>query len=138
MKAKLQRVGEVAKQFGISTQTIHWYEAQGLLPQTDRSQSGYRQYSQKAVDQIAFVRKALLLGLSVAEIKEVIGLREHGNMPCEHVMSLLDQKIARITEQIYSLEQLRSQLTLLQTKWKTKPLSNNRHDSVLCPIIEES
>jgi MerR family transcriptional regulator, copper efflux regulator len=94
---KTRRVGEVARQFGISTQTIHWYEAQGLLPQSDRSESGYREYSRQAIDQIAFVRKALSLGFSVADIKDIIALRQQGKVPCDHVLELVDKKIHEIT-----------------------------------------
>lgn len=135
---KTRRVGEVARQFGISTQTIHWYEAQGLLPQSHRSESGYREYSQQAIDQIAFVRKALSLGFSVADIKDIIALRQQGKVPCDHVLELVDNKIHEITEQIQSLEQLRTQLRALQTKWSGKSRRRAQHDSSLCPIIEES
>jgi DNA-binding transcriptional MerR regulator len=133
--SKSRRTGQ---QFGISTQTIHWYEAQGLLPESRRSGSGYREYSQAAVDQIAFVRKALSLGFSVADIKEILALRERGSMPCEHVLELVDKKVRDITEQIQSLEQLRAQLLALQQKWSGKASRRARHDSLLCPIIEES
>jgi len=99
---KKSLVGNVAKQLGVSSQTIHWYEAQGLISPPDRTESGYRIYPPSAIEQLRFVRKALGIGFSVDEIKSIIDARRQGNQPCDMVLSLLQKKIDDVNSQIES------------------------------------
>ncbi len=131
-------VGELAKQFGISPKTVHWYEAQGLLPETVRSESGYRHYSPEAVDQLAFVRKALGLGFTVKDIKTILEIKAGGNLPCDLVLSLLDKKIKDLAEQIRTLQELHAHLGVLQQEWRLKPHETPSTAFEICPLIEES
>lgn len=131
-------VGDLAKQFGISPKTVHWYEAQGLLPQAVRSESGYRQYSPEAVDQLAFVRKALALGFTVKDIKTILEIKAGGNLPCDLVLSLLEQKIKGLAEQIRTLQELQAHLEVLQQEWRLKHHESPTHAFEICPLIEES
>lgn len=131
-------VGELAKQFGISAKTVHWYEAQGLLPEAVRSEAGYRQYSPEAVDQLAFVRKALGLGFTVKDIKTIMEIRGGGDLPCDLVLSLLDQKMKNLAEQIRALQELHAHLGVLQQEWRLKSHDNPSKPFEICPLIEES
>lgn len=92
--------GNVAKQLGISSQTIHWYEAQGLISPPERTNSGYRVYPPSTIEQLRFVRKALSIGFSVDEIRAVINAKRQGNQPCDMVLALLQKKIDDVNSQI--------------------------------------
>ncbi len=71
MKAGLT-IGELAKQLQLNPKTIRYYEEVGLLPEPQRSESGYRLYSRDEMERLQLVKRAKLLGLSLAEIKEIV------------------------------------------------------------------
>jgi DNA-binding transcriptional MerR regulator len=57
--------------------TIRFYEQSELLPYPSRTPAGYRFYDQDAVTRLRFVRSAQALGLSLAEIADVLRIRDH-------------------------------------------------------------
>jgi len=68
------KIGELARQTGLSIKTIRYYERRGLLEQPPRTQGGYRLYGLEEVARLRFVQRAKLLGLTLEEIKELVGL----------------------------------------------------------------
>ena len=65
-------IGAVAKQTGLSTKTIRFYEDKGLVPPPARSESGYRLYSEADVMRLGFIRRVRLLGLDLPAIKSLL------------------------------------------------------------------
>lgn len=79
------RIGEVARETELSTSRIRFYEANGLLPQAERSDNGYRDYPDSVVATLCLIRDAQTLGFSLTEIKA--GLAQAGeNPPSKHDM----------------------------------------------------
>jgi DNA-binding transcriptional MerR regulator len=68
------KIGELARQTGLSIKTIRYYERRGLLEQPPRTQGGYRLYGPEEVASVRFVQRAKLLGLMLAEIRELVRL----------------------------------------------------------------
>ena len=58
-------IGQLAQATGVSPKTIRYYEQVGVLPAPERSPAGYRQYTQRGVDRLLFIRQARALGLSL-------------------------------------------------------------------------
>src|SRR3954463_4753253 len=104
------RIGHLAARTGFSVRTIRFYEQSGLLPAPDRTQGGYRSYRQDAVTRLRFVRSAQALGLSLAEIGEVLRIREHQGPPCSYVTELLNTHIRALETRIQELITLRDEL----------------------------
>lgn len=127
------RIGEVAARSGVTPTAIRYYEGIGLLPEPERSPSGYRAYGQPAVARLRFIRAAQAIGLSLGEIAEVLALRERGEAPCAHVVGLLDQRAADLAERIQALERMRNELVELAEQARRLP---RRPDSMFCHIIE--
>ena len=75
------RIREVAERSGVNPTTIRYYEDIGLVPEPERTASGYRDYEEAAVTRLSFIRVAQGIGLSLGEIKEVLALREQGETP---------------------------------------------------------
>ena len=73
------RIGELAKQTGLSIKTIRYYESRGLLEQPPRTEGGYRLYGPEEVAQLRFVQRAKLLGLTLEEIRELVVLADRCN-----------------------------------------------------------
>lgn len=75
------RIGTVARECGVSIDTIRYYEREGLLLPPRRRASGYRDYDHSAIQRLRFIRSAKQLGFSLDDIRELLTLsadREHG------------------------------------------------------------
>ena len=125
-------IGELAERTGVSTPTIRYYERLGLLTPPVRSNAGYRRYSDEAIQELTFIRKAQALGFSLEEIAEILKLTRAGRTPCEHVLSLTHQHLQAVDERIRQLQSFRNQLAGEIEKWdgKTSPTCEG-----LCRII---
>ena len=78
MAARLT-VGELSARTSVSRKALRVYEAAGILTPLTRTPSGYRIYGSEAVQVVAFIAQARRLGFSVAEIRQIVGLRQAGN-----------------------------------------------------------
>ncbi|MFP5503767.1 MAG: heavy metal-responsive transcriptional regulator [Candidatus Sericytochromatia bacterium] len=103
-------IGELAKRVGVNAKTIRYYEDMGLLSEPERTESGYRLYSEQDVERLRFIMGAKALGLSLAEIKEIVGLWGAGVAPCSHVAQLLSDKLKDLDRRIAELVQFRDAL----------------------------
>jgi DNA-binding transcriptional MerR regulator len=108
------RIGELAEASGTTTKTLRFYEEQGLLPPAERTSSGYRDYTPEAVARIDFVHRGQAAGLTLAQIKQILDIRDHGQAPCEHVRDLLDVRLTDIEQQIAQLSTLRDNIAALR------------------------
>jgi MerR family Zn(II)-responsive transcriptional regulator of zntA len=104
------RIGELAAAAGTTTKTLRFYEESGLLPQTERAANGYRDYGPEALSRLDFIRRGRGAGLTLAQIREVIDIREAGEAPCHHVYELLTARVVDIERQIADLDALRADL----------------------------
>lgn len=107
------RIGQLAKQAGVSTKTIRYYESVGLLPEPARTASGYRSYEGGSLERLRFIRDAQNSGLSLAEIASVLELKEAGTSSCHHTRSLLSRHLAELDRQIERLRETRRKLTAM-------------------------
>jgi MerR family transcriptional regulator, copper efflux regulator len=104
------RIGQLAAQTGFSVRTLRFYEQSGILPTPERTPGGYRSYDQDAVTRLRFVRSAQTLGLSLAEIADVLRIRDYQGPPCSYVAELLDTHIGALDTRIKELTTLRDEL----------------------------
>ena len=101
------RTGELAERAGTTAKTLRFYEEQGLLPPAERTPSGYRDYAPETAARIDFVHRGQAAGLTLAQIRQILDIRDDGAAPCEHVRDLLDARLAEIEQQIAQLAALR-------------------------------
>lgn len=137
MNEKKNYIGEVAKVLGISPKTVRWYEAQELLDEPARTESGYRIYTEKDVERLKFIRKAFAFGFSSKEVKDILEIRAHGEAPCDFVIELITAKIHGIRRQFEDLQLLDRELTSLRKQWQAKEKKESKPANV-CSCIEES
>lgn len=128
-------IGAVAKRAGVSPPTIRYYEDIGLLAPPLRSSTGYRCYSDTAVQELRFVRKAKVLGFSLGEIGEILRLSRSGTTPCSHVLTLAHRRLVALEERIRQLQTFRDRLTAELAKWNGKRTPACRG---LCQIIAQA
>ncbi|MER5690004.1 heavy metal-responsive transcriptional regulator [Streptomyces sp. NPDC002205] len=100
------RISQLAERSGVPATTLRFYEDAGLLP-ADRTPSGYRMYGEDAVERLAFISSAKLLGLALEEIRELLDVREEG--VCASVRArMLPLVVNRIAETDGRIAELRA------------------------------
>jgi MerR family transcriptional regulator, Zn(II)-responsive regulator of zntA len=104
------RSGELAAAAGTTTKTLRFYEESGLLPRAGRATNGYRDFGPEALSRLDFIRRGRTAGLTLAEIREVIDIRDAGDAPCHHVYELITARLVDIDRQIADLDALRAAL----------------------------
>jgi DNA-binding transcriptional MerR regulator len=107
--AQSLKIGDVAQMTGVTVDTVRFYEKQGLLG-TVRRTSGIRRYGQAAVRRLDFVRKAVGLGFSLAEIRSLLSLRVSSRTSCEALRERALGKLADVDAKIAELERMRDAL----------------------------
>jgi DNA-binding transcriptional MerR regulator len=100
-------VTKLARAVGTSPDTVRYYERLGLLPDAARTDAGYRVFGDRDVERMRFIRSAQRLGFSLAEIGELLGIREHGLCPCGRARERLAAKLPEIEAKLAALEELR-------------------------------
>jgi DNA-binding transcriptional MerR regulator len=110
------RIGVLAAQAGLSTKTIRFYEDAGLLPGPLRTPAGYRDYPAETAGRLAFIRDAQTAGLTLAEIRGILAIRDGGQAPCQHVTSLIDQHLAQVEHRLAELAHAMSALRALKRR----------------------
>lgn len=107
-------IGELATRTGTTAKTLRFYEQAGLLPAAERTSAGYRDYGPDAAPRIDFVHRGQAAGLTLAQIRQILEIRESGDAPCGHVRDLLDTRLADIDDQIRKLRELRRTVARLR------------------------
>ena len=125
----MYKIGEVTKQTGVSADTLRYYEKFGLLPGISRNASGIRQYDDKDISRLKFIKRAQTMNFSLDEIKQLLTMREDPQHAKDSIRQLTADKLNDIEKQIDELTTLQNELTLL--------LNLCRGSKNGCPIIED-
>jgi MerR family transcriptional regulator, copper efflux regulator len=103
-------ISELAVKTGVSTDTIRFYEKEGLL-QTDgaaRGDNNYRNYTDEAIEKLNFIIQGKKLGFTLKEIKTIIA--EWDSVSPEQVADFIQSKIEQIEGKISQLQQFKTYL----------------------------
>lgn len=126
------KIGELAQRAGVTAKAIRFYERTRVLPPATRAENGYRLYGDDAVEMLGFVKQATGLGLTLAEIKDIIAIRQGGRPPCTHVHRLLRDKAVDLDRKLKDLLDIRRRIRQSLTAWKRRPVTR----AAVCPHIE--
>jgi len=111
------RIGELARQSGLSVDTLRHYERLQLLPVLRRTDGGFRQYPPEAVRRVTVIQRALSIGFSLEELSSFFKERTAGRAPCRAVRRLAQTKLEALDQHIQSLLAGRDALRALLEKW---------------------
>ena len=93
-------IAEVSKRFGLSPDTLRYYERVGLIPPVNRTASGIRDYTEEDCRWIEFIKCMRGAGLSIEVLIKYVSLFQQGDATIDQRKELLQQR------------------DLLQAKWK--------------------
>ena len=134
--ATILTVGQAARRAGLTAKAVRLYEARGLLPPAERTSSGYRCFTEHDIQLLRFIRRARDLGLSLAEIRTIIGLRRGETPPGREVITVLQARLDAIDHKISDLRALRQAMTgVLHT---AAAHADQGQPVPLCQIIDTS
>ncbi|AQH04668.1 Cd(II)/Pb(II)-responsive transcriptional regulator (plasmid) [Burkholderia sp. KK1] len=110
------RIGELAKLANCTTETIRFYEKEGLLAPPERNGANYRSYTPSHVDRLRFIRNCRALDMTHDEVRALLVASDDPSGTCESVNALVDDHIVHVDERIAELTHLRQQLTSLRQR----------------------
>lgn len=105
-------IGEVSKKFGMTADTIRYYERIGLLPYIPRRQNGIRDFDDEACKWVSFVKCMRSAGVQIEALIEYVTLMKNDDNPQRRREILVEQR-AKLTDR---LEQLQSTIERLDFK----------------------
>jgi Cu(I)-responsive transcriptional regulator len=123
-------IGQAAKETGLSSKTIRYYEEIKLLAPARRADNGYRNYSEHDVENLRFLQRARQAGFNIEECRQLLSLHEDTSRHSHHVKELVLEKAERVAKQIEELQLMHKQLTNLASLCQA---NENPH----CAILDE-
>lgn len=108
------KIGELAKAAHTQVETIRYYEREGLLPETPRTEGNYRVYGSEHVDRLSFIRHCRGLDMTLDEIRVLLRFKDSPHENCAQVNDLLDEHIGHVASRIKELKALERQLKALR------------------------
>ncbi len=136
------KIGEVARLVNVPAKTLRYYEEIGLVSPAGRTDAGYRLYGWRELEQIEFVRRAKLMGLSLEEIKSLVRAAEDGipNKVFQRLDDLLERSLEETERKIEELRAFRE--SLLEYRARTAEAATDgtcrcgeRRDSEFCGCV---
>lgn len=134
-------IGAVSKLTGLTVKAIRFYEDRGYIPPTQRSESGYRNYSRSDVRRLRLVRQLRLLGLPLAQIGPFVEKALSSDCVTfgAEIHEVLERQKREIERRISELEELRSDLGELADHVRHCDCDADQSVAtcVYCPILDE-
>ena len=109
----LFNIGRAAAQSGVSAKMIRHYESLGLLPAIHRTDAGYRQYGDNDIHNLRFIRRARLLGFSMAGIAGLLKLWQNKRRASADVKRIAEAHMADLDRRIAEMQAMRQTLAQL-------------------------
>lgn len=128
--ATWMNIGEAAAAAGVSAKMIRHYEQIGLVPAATRTEAGYRQYSERDVSILRFIRQSRQLGFSMEQIAELLGLWSNHRRASREVKALAQSHLEALNEKMRELAQMQAALERLVE-------SCHGDDDPHCAILDE-
>jgi len=134
------RISELADQVGVPTSTVRYYERVGLLGPPVRTPSGYRDYNEDAAARLLFVARARKMGLSCAQITDLLPIWDGVNCTAAHdaVAELIDAKRTEVAARIEELQRFAQQLDDVRAELDASPPPADCRTDLSCCVPERA
>lgn len=103
-------ISEAARISGLSSKTIRYYEGIGLVTPAERADNGYRQYGERAVEELRFLARAREVGFNLEECRQLLDLQRDDQRQSQQAQGLVLEKCRDIEQRIAQLRDMRAYL----------------------------
>lgn len=125
------KIGELATTTGTQIETIRFYEREGLLSVTERTEGNYRIYTDAHVQRLSFIRHCRGLDMTLDEIRVLLRFKDAPSENCGEVNALLDAHIGHVAERVRELRALEQELKRLRAQCEAS------REAAHCGILAE-
>ena len=126
------KISEIAERTGLSAHTLRFYEKHGLISASERSEAGYRLYSEADLRKAEFIRTARNIGFSLEDIAGLLSIRlDKSSHTCQEVTDITQRKLVEVNAKIKELTAMRKTLKTLLDSCGGGP-----EDATHCSIME--
>ena len=127
-------IGEVARSTKLQVSAIRFYEKSGVVPRVARNAAGYRDFTERDIELLRFVRRLRALSIPLDDVREVVSLRSDGIAPCRSVRVALAREVALVGRRIDELVRVREQLRRLQVA--AEGIEDDWPDHCICSLVD--
>jgi len=104
------KIKDVVKEYGLSADTLRYYEKIGLIDPVKKDESGHRHYRKKDLYRIEFLKRMRLAGCSIETLQKFVELYNEGPDTIPQRQALLHEQRDLLEEKIKTLETARTYL----------------------------
>ncbi|GAA3431157.1 MerR family transcriptional regulator [Kutzneria kofuensis] len=126
-------VHEVAALLGVSTDTVRYYEREGLLDDRHvaRRPNGYRDFDDAAVERLRLLLQARRSGMSIADVKALAATFDDGTLTVDRQLEFLREKLADLDRQAEKLDATRTTIAakIADLESRLKPATRHERSS---------
>ena len=97
-------IKKVSEMTGLSIPTIRYYDKEGLLPDLQRKESGYRVFSDRDLEAIDLIGCFKESGLTIREIRHFMSLVRQGDVTLEERLAIFQTNVARLEEKLAAVQ----------------------------------
>ncbi len=127
------KIAEVSERYGISLDTLRYYERIGLIPPVNRNKSGIRDYGEIDVKRVEFIKCMRNAGLPIEVLVEYVGLVQQGDKTIEARKEILKEQREQLSSK---MEELQKTLNLLDYKIAVYENAVLKKEKEIIPIEE--
>ena len=97
-------IGQASKASGVSTKMIRYYDEIGLVRPASRTESNYREFDEREVNELRFIRRAGSLGFSMPEITQLLSLWRDRERPSREVKAIAEKHVNELDARIAEMQ----------------------------------
>ncbi|WP_312161429.1 Cu(I)-responsive transcriptional regulator [Phenylobacterium sp.] len=99
-------IGQAARASGVTTKMIRYYDEIGLVRPSARTDANYREYDEREINELRFIRRARSLGFSMPEITQLLSLWRDRDRPSREVKAIADKHLADLDARIAEMQSM--------------------------------
>ncbi len=111
-------ISQLARATDVPTTTVRYYERIGLVEPEDRSRGNYRLYSDESLRTLKFIRTSQAIGFTLDDVRALLSTPENGAASCRQVQSLIEDRLADVSQRLKDLRHVQRVLKLSLAKCK--------------------
>lgn len=123
-------IGQASKASGVTTKMIRYYDEIGLVQPASRTDSNYREYEERQINDLRFIKRSRSLGFSMEEITQLLSLWRDRERPSREIKAIADRHLADLDTRIAEMQAMANTLRHLSHCCAGD-------DRPECPILED-